>query len=258
MLQPPSSGIAVIDDVLDEAVGRSRRDDPVLARTGGPAGNAMLTAWVGLLLLVLVIAELVTLLDVTGLISWHVGIGIVLVGLALLKTATTSWRILRYYIGTPTYVTAGPPPTLLRLLGPLVIVSTLGVLGSGIVLVAVGPERSRSPFLSVLGQQANLVTVHQGFFILFAVFAGVHLLARFVPALALAGGPRASSRLGHSDQRGSTRGSTCSSTPGAVARWAVLGLVLVASVLAAVLVIPAAQGWNDPWAGHGWEHSSDE
>ncbi|HEU4567019.1 MAG TPA: hypothetical protein VFR99_03230 [Marmoricola sp.] len=251
MLQPPSSGIAVIDDVLDEAVGRSRREDPVLARTGGPAGNAVLTAWVGLILLVLVVAELITLLNVTGLISWHVGIGIVLVGLALLKTATTSWRILRYYTGTPTYVTAGPPPTLLRLLGPLVIVSTLGVLGSGIVLVAVGPERSRSPFLSVLGQEANLVTVHQGIFILFAVFAGVHLLARFVPALALAGGPRVSSRLGH------TGGSGSGSTPGAVARWAVLGLVLVASVLAAVLVIPAAQGWNDPWAGHGWEQSSD-
>lgn len=235
-MQPPSTGIEVLDAVLDEAVGRSRREDPVRGRTGGPAGNAVLTAWLGLLLLVLVVAELVTLLDVTGLISWHVGVGIVLVGLALLKTATTSWRILRYYGGAPTYVAAGPPPTLLRLLGPLVVLSTLGVLGSGIALVAVGPERGRTPFLSALGQQVGLLTLHQGFFILFAVFAGVHLLARFVPALALAGGSRVSARLG--------AGEGHRAAPGGVLRWAVLGLGLVASVVAAVLVVPAAQGWH--------------
>ena len=65
-------------ETRDEAVGRRRRHDPVLPRTGGPAGNATLTAWTGLLLLVLFLAEMVTLLDVHGLISWHIAVGALL------------------------------------------------------------------------------------------------------------------------------------------------------------------------------------
>jgi hypothetical protein len=49
-----------------EAAGRRRRADPVLAGAGGPAGNARLTAWTGLVLLALFGAELVTLVDVSG------------------------------------------------------------------------------------------------------------------------------------------------------------------------------------------------
>jgi hypothetical protein len=72
------------------------RTDPVLAGSGGPAGNAVLTAWTGLTLLVLSVAELLTLFDVRGLISWHVAIGALLVPPALVKTASTGWRIARY------------------------------------------------------------------------------------------------------------------------------------------------------------------
>lgn len=75
-VSPRTVGVDVLDDVLDEAVGRGRRHDPVVGGTGGPAGNARLTAWVGLLLVVLIAAELVTLLDVTSLIDRHVRIGI--------------------------------------------------------------------------------------------------------------------------------------------------------------------------------------
>ena len=67
-----------VTDVVGTAVGRARRGDPVLPRTGGPAGNARLTAWIGLGLLIAFLAELVTLLDVTGLISWHIAIGVLL------------------------------------------------------------------------------------------------------------------------------------------------------------------------------------
>ena len=75
--------------VADEAIGRGHRSDPVLTGSGGPAGNARLTAWTGLVLLALFLAELVTLLDVRGLLSWHVAIGVLLVPPALLKTAST-------------------------------------------------------------------------------------------------------------------------------------------------------------------------
>src|SRR4051812_33135999 len=110
----------LIDDVLQEASGRTPRRNTVTASSGGPAGNAALVAWTGLLLLVLIAAQLITLLDVRGLIDWHVGIGVLLVPVALLKTISTGWRILRYYTRNEPYRTAGPPPTLLRVLGPLV------------------------------------------------------------------------------------------------------------------------------------------
>src|SRR3954452_15080190 len=99
------------------ALGREHREDPVLPGSGGPAGNARLTAWTGLVLLVLFLAELVTLLDVRGLISWHVALGVLLIPPALLKTASPGWRILRYYPGSRPSREAGPPPLLLRVLG---------------------------------------------------------------------------------------------------------------------------------------------
>lgn len=83
------------------------------------------------MLLVLSVAELVTLLDVSGLISWHIVIGTLLVPPAVLKTASTGWRIARYASGTPRYRQTGPPPMLLRVLGPGVIGSTVGLLASG-------------------------------------------------------------------------------------------------------------------------------
>jgi hypothetical protein len=44
-------GVEAIDDVVDEAVGRRHRPGPVVGRTAGPAGNAQLTAQIGLHLL---------------------------------------------------------------------------------------------------------------------------------------------------------------------------------------------------------------
>jgi hypothetical protein len=66
-MQSRRVGVEAIDDVVDEAVGRRHRPGPVVGRTAGPAGNAQLTAWTGLLLLALVAVELVTLVDVRGL-----------------------------------------------------------------------------------------------------------------------------------------------------------------------------------------------
>lgn len=162
--------IPLLADTVAVAAGRRGLDDPALPRTGGPAGNARLTAWTGLLLLSLFLAELVTLLDVRGLISWHIVIGTLLVPPALLKTGSTGRRVARYYRHHPIYKQVGPPPLLLRLLGPGVVVSTLALLGSGLALVALGPNSSRTALLTVLGQQIDAVTVHQFLFILWAVF----------------------------------------------------------------------------------------
>ncbi len=227
----PRTGLPAVDAVLDDALGRGHRHDPVLPGSGGPAGNARLTAWTGLLLLVVIAAELVTLLDVTGLIRWHVGVGILLTALALLKTASTSWRIGRYYTGATPYVRAGPPPLLLRLLGPLVVGSTLGVLGSGIALIALGPQADDRASFTALGHPVSPLTLHQGFFILFAVLAGLHLLARAVPAFTLSTG-----RTAH--------GGTRRPVPGRRRRGAGLLAALLAGAVATALVLPTVTGWH--------------
>jgi len=173
-----------LNDFVDVAADRGPRRDPVRPGSGGPAGNAQLTAWLGLTLLVLFLAELVTLLNVRGLITWHLTFGLLLIPPALAKIATTGWRIARYYTGAQIYQRAGPPPLLLRLLGPLVILSTLALLGTGVALTAVGPDAG--PLLTVLGLQISALTLHQAAFVVWAVATGLHVLARFLPAVHLA------------------------------------------------------------------------
>jgi hypothetical protein len=209
----------------DEAIGRRRRRDPIRPRTGGPAGNATLTAWTGLLLLALFLAELVTLLDVHGLITWHIALGALLIPPSLLKTATTGWRIVRYYLGDRGYVSAGPPPTPLRLLGPVVVLSTLAVLGTGLALILIGQQASRQTFATVLGQRVDPITLHQESFILWAVATGLHALARLFPAVQTV------------LQRGRA-------LPGRWQRGVVLGVVAVLAALTAVLVVRAAGDWQ--------------
>lgn len=217
-----------VKDVIAEAVGQNHRDDPVLPWTGGPAGNAVLTAWTGLVVLGLSLAELVTLLSVHRLIGWHVVIGTLLVPPATLKTASVGWRIIRYYGRDANYRQAGPPPLLLRVLGPGVVLATLGLLASGLVLVALGPEASRTKLISVLGRRVDYLTVHQGFFVAWLVLTGLHVLARILPALRLTVARRDHSRA----------------VPGGIGRTVAVVFSLAAAVASAVLVLSAAGDWH--------------
>ncbi len=211
------------DDALATAIGRAHRRDPVLPATGGPAGNARLTAWTGLALLVLFVVELGTLVDLEPLIGWHIVVGVLLVPPALLKTLSTGWRILRYYTGRAAYRAAGPPPLLLRLLGPLVVLFTLAVLGTGLALVVVGPPAGGGEPL-VAG--VSLIWLHQASFAAWSVVTGAHTLARLVPALRLV-----------------TDRAEEGAVPGEWSRLGALAATLaVAGVLSAVMV-GASDGW---------------
>lgn len=217
----------LVDDTVAEAIGRHRRSDPVRPVTGGPAGNARLTAWLGVLLLTLFLAELATLLDVEGLLSWHIVVGVLLVPPALAKTASTGWRIVRYYTGHSAYRKAGPPPMLLRLLGPLVVLSTLAVLGTGLALIALGPDTGRAPMLTVLGYRISALTLHQGTFIVWTTATGLHTLGRLVPALRILSRPTA----------------TGNAVPGGRPRGVVLLTAVLVAALTAVLVLNASGAW---------------
>lgn len=217
-----------VADTFAVAAGRTERPDPVGPITGGPAGNAVLTAWVGLALLVLSVGELITLLDVEGLINWHVAIGALLIPPALAKTGSTGWRILRYYAGDPAYRLAGPPPLPLRILGPLVVVTTLALLTTGVVLIALGPDHSEAPFVSAFGLQVGWLGMHQASFVAWAVAAGLHVLGRAVPAARLVGG----------------RAGPGTGVPGSRLRAGLLMLAAAVAAMAAVLLVNADAAWH--------------
>lgn len=217
---------AAVTEAVAEAAGQHRRADPILPGTGGPAGNALLTAWTALMLLLGSVAELLTLFNVNDLLSWHVAIGALLVPPALMKTVSTGWRIVRYYTGHTSYREAGPPPMLMRLLGPFVVVSTLGLLASGVLLVLLGAQRSQSDLFDVAGFSGNWVTIHQAFFAVWAVVTGLHLLGRLVPTLRITFEP-------HRD----------GGVPGAWSRWLALAVMTASAVVLAVALVH----WDGSW-----------
>lgn len=104
-----------------------------------PAANTRLTALTALGLLVLLAVEGATLLSLRSFLTWHILLGILLVPVVGLKLVTTGYRFMRYYGGDPAYVAAGPPALTMRLLGPIVVCSTIGLFGSGILLALLGP-----------------------------------------------------------------------------------------------------------------------
>lgn len=105
----------------------------------GVIGNERLTALVSLVLLLLIIVELVTSAKLDIWLPAHTVIGVLLVGPLLVKMGSTFWRFLRYYTRAPAYVRRGPPPLVLRVLGPVLLITTLVMAGSGIGLVVIGP-----------------------------------------------------------------------------------------------------------------------
>jgi len=141
----------------------------------GVDGNSRLTAGAGALLFVLLAAEGVTILSVRGLLSAHVFIGMLLIPPVLVKTASTAWRFYRYYTGSPAYVQKGPPPPLLRLLGPAVVVLTVAVLASGVALVLVPASSHRL-----------LLQVHKASFVLWFAVTAVHVLGHLLETARLA------------------------------------------------------------------------
>jgi len=233
-----------VAEFVETAVGQSHRHDPVAPRTGGPAGNARLTAWLGILLLLAFVVELVTLVSLQQLIAVHLFVGAFLVPLALLKTATTTWRMLRYYLGDGAYRAAGPPPLLLRLLGPLVVLTALAVLGTGLALVALGRDGTRQAFATVGGFRLDALALHKGAFVLWLVVTAAHTLGRLVPAAQLA----------------ANRVADRPRVPGVTARAGLLVGCLAAATVVGFVVTSAGSDWNHGFGGddyRGFAHNQD-
>ncbi|MDE3070422.1 MAG: hypothetical protein KGJ43_06805 [Acidobacteriota bacterium] len=198
---------------------------------GGTEGNSLLTAFTGALLIVLLAALGVTIVQVRQLIAAHLFIGLLLLGPVALKLASTGYRFARYYAGSGVYRRKGPPATPLRLLAPVVVLSTIVVFASGVVLLAVGPQ-----------QIGSWKLIHKASFIVWLGATGVHVLAHLpetVSALRTRDGLRAQ-LTGRAD--------------GAAGRRLALAGACVAGLVLALLLMGHFGVWTAPGAFPHHEH----
>jgi hypothetical protein len=197
--------------------------------SGGTDGNELLTTVVGALLIAPLAVLALTLIRMHQLIWVHLFVGLALIGPIAVKLASTGYRFVRYYAHDPAYRRKGPPPILLRALGPGLVATTVAVLASGIVLMLDGPARRGSWLL-----------IHKVSFIVWGVLIAVHVLAH-LPALA---------HLVRRPADGSTRGPGRRATggldrvSGGLGRTLALGAGLVGGLLLATLLIPDFAAWT--------------
>lgn len=192
---------------------------PPRRRTGGIDGNERLTGAAAALLFLLLAAEGVTIVFLRPLFSAHVFIGMLLIPPVALKLGSTGWRFVRYYQRDPEYRSKGAPLLPLRLLAPLVVVSTVAVFGTGVALLVVGPAGG------------ILLGLHKASFAVWLVSTAIHVLAYLtrVPTLAAA------------DWR--LRRGGRAAVNGSFARRLLLAGTLVAGAILAIATVRYAQPW---------------
>jgi hypothetical protein len=180
--------------------------------------NARLTASTAVVLLVLLAAEGVTILRIRALITPHVFIGMLLIPPVLLKIGSTTYRFARYYRGAPAYRRKGPPPVLLRLLGPFLVILTVVVLASGVALLLAGSSL-----------QQPLLLIHKASFVLWFGAMTIHVLGHLADTARLA--PR--------DWMRRTRGSI---TGAGTRQWGIAASLVAGALLGLILL-----GRIGPW-----------
>ncbi|HEX4202932.1 MAG TPA: hypothetical protein VHZ51_01770 [Ktedonobacteraceae bacterium] len=185
----------------------------------GVVGNKRLTALAGVVLLVLILVELVSTANLYALLPLHIFVGVLLAGPLVVKLGSTGYRFLRYYTKSPAYVRSGPPRLPLRLLAPLLLVTTLLVVGSGIGLVVTGPA-----------QAGLFLPLHSLSVVLWLSLIAIHVVAYLGQAL----------RWVADDWR---KHPSRSLAPGRGLRLGVTLGALLAGAVAALLLLPGATPW---------------
>lgn len=196
---------------------RHRRDT-----AGGAEGNERLTGLTGMVLLVLFAAEGVTILSVRQLLTLHFFLGMLLIGPVALKACSTIYRFVRYYTGAAGYRRKGPPAPLLRLLGPVVLLTSVAVIGTGVMLALTGPSGRIWLFW------------HKASFVLWFCAMTVHVLAYAWRLPRLARGELANRAGRRANQV----------LAGRSARWLLLTASILAGLFLAVLTIHQAGAWT--------------
>ncbi|HEX3961586.1 MAG TPA: hypothetical protein VHZ03_34000 [Trebonia sp.] len=211
-------------------------------RSGGTEGNERLTAMTGAVLLILLGVEGYTILKIGRLLTLHVFLGMLLLGPVTLKATSVIYRFARYYTGSQPYRRKGPPQPLLRVIGPVIILLTAVVFGSGIMLAVTGPSYG-------YGGPSGWLQLHRLSFIAWLFFMAIHVLT-YVWRL-----PRllAAEARGLSLEEGETAGHAVAGQHARRAMQALVGrgtrlALLIASLLAglviALLSVHLAGNWE--------------
>ncbi len=100
---------------------------------------ARLTSLLGILLFLLLAVEGISVPIISKLLTLHVLVGMILVPVMALKIGVTSYRFSQYYMKKQDFVSAGPPWMPLRIIAPIIILSTIVMMFSGIELALTGP-----------------------------------------------------------------------------------------------------------------------
>jgi hypothetical protein len=188
----------------------------------GVEANARLTALTGIALFVLLAAEGITILDLGSFLPAHFFIGFLLIPPVLLKLASTGYRFARYYLGDRHYREAGPPAPLLRAVAPVVVASTVVVLGSGVELWLFGMR-----FGDIW------LTLHKLGFVVWFFATAVHVLGYLIRA----------PRLAVADLRPG------GSVPGALTRRSLLTASLLLGLVLALSTLPFETPFGGPPEG---------
>jgi hypothetical protein len=187
-------------------------------RLGGIEGNEILTSATAVVLTLLLLAEGITIVDMGGLLSAHMFIGLVLIPPLLLKLGSTGYRFARYYAGSRTYREKGPPALPLRLMAPVLVVTTIGVFVTGVLLLLAGHKSDQ------------LLFIHKVFFFVWGALFAVHFLA-YLPRVV---------RSLRDDWTASRR----EQTPGAGLRGTLLAASAGGGAALAIALLPTVNAWH--------------
>lgn len=210
---------------VGSALGYSERARAERLTGGGTSGNERLTVVIGAALIGLLAVVGLTILRIGQLLSVHLFVGMLLIPPVLLKLSSTGYRFVRYYTGNPRYREKGAPEWPLRVIAPMVVLSTLVVFVSGVVLLFIGPSA-----------HATWFPIHKDSFFVWAAFMAIHVVGH-LPSM-----PRVLradySRFANFDYE-----ELDSDVTGRAGRVLALSGALVAGVVLAILVIPEFGAW---------------
>jgi hypothetical protein len=213
------SSVSLPDEAVTSRVEqRGRAPLETADRFGGTEGNEILTSATALVLTLLLVAEGFTIVQMRGLVTAHMFIGMVLIPPVLLKLASTGYRFARYYTGSRAYRTKGPPLLALRLLAPVLVATTIAVFVTGVLLLAAGHKAG------------TLLEIHKVAFIAWGVVFGVHFLA-YVPRVL---------RSLRADWGAARR----QAVPGAGVRGMLVAAALGGGAALALTLLPAMDAWH--------------
>jgi hypothetical protein len=162
----------------------------------------------------LLAAEGYTIVNMRGIVTVHMFIGLVLIPPVGLKLGSTGYRFARYYSGSRPYRAKGPPMLPLRLLAPVLVAATLVVFVTGVLLLVAGHNLHA------------VLQLHQLSFIVWGVVFAVHLLA-YLPRMAR-----------------SLRAARREAVPGAGLRAMLVAATVGGGAALALALLPAIDAWH--------------